>query len=51
MIKENIFIGNKIIKNKNIMEGLCDFINCICKNVYFELGYKKYYSKIWILYL
>ena len=28
-----------------------DFLNCICKNVYLELDYKDYHSKIWILYL
>lgn len=51
MINVNIFTGNKIIKNKNIMESLCDFLNCICKNVYLELDYKDYHSKMWILYL
>ena len=49
MIKDNIFTGNKIIKNKNVMQCMCDFLNAICKNVYMNLGYEEYYSNIWIL--
>jgi len=33
MTKDNIFIGNKIIKNKQVIECICDFINLICNNV------------------
>jgi hypothetical protein len=51
MIKENIFIGNKIIKNKESMKGICDLLNCICKTIYKKLEYEEYHSKIWILYL
>ncbi len=47
MIKDNIFTGNKIIKNKNVMESMCDFLNSICKSVYENLGYKEYHSRIW----
>jgi hypothetical protein len=49
MNKDNIFTGNKIIKKKNIMECICDFLNSICKDVFIELGYKEYHNKIWIL--
>jgi len=49
MNKGNIITGNKIIKNQKIMEGICDFLNNICKDVYIELGYKEYKSKIWLL--
>ena len=32
MIKDNIFTKNKIIKNKDIMKGICDFISGIYKD-------------------
>ncbi len=45
----NIFIGNKIIKNKNDMIGICDFLNSICKDVYLYLDYKDYTNRIWTM--
>ena len=49
MTKNNIFIGNKIIKNNNIMQSICDFLNSVCKNVFLKLGYKDYFNNIWIM--
>lgn len=49
MIKDNIFFSNKIIKNKQVMESICDLLNLICKDVYVKLGYKEYTGNIWIL--
>jgi hypothetical protein len=49
MTKDNIFIGNKIIKKKNVMESICDFLNSICKNVFLNMGYEDYFNNIWIM--
>ena len=49
MTEDNIFFKNKILKNKNIMKNICDFLNLICKDVFIELGYKEYNNNIWIL--
>lgn len=49
MLKDNIFFGNGGIKNKQVMESICDFLNSIIKDVFIFLGYKDYKSNIWIL--
>lgn len=51
MTKDNIFFGNKIIKNKQVIECICDLINLICRDVFIILGYKDYKSNIWKVYL
>lgn len=51
MTKDNIFFGNEIIKNKQIMECICDLINLICEDVFLILGYKNYKSNIWVVHL
>lgn len=51
IIKDNIFIRDKQIDDKDAMKGICDFVNSIYKNVYKYLGYGEYFTKIWILYL
>jgi hypothetical protein len=49
MTKDNIFFSNKIIKNKKIMESICDLLNLICKDVFIKLDYKDYIGNIWTL--
>jgi hypothetical protein len=51
IIKDNIFIRDKTIDDKNVMRGICDFVNSIYKNVYKYFKYEEYFTKVWILYL
>ena len=48
-IKNNIFVGKKLLKNKKEMSLIAKFVSSIYKDIYHELGYLDYAESIWTL--
>lgn len=50
-IKNNIFVGKKLLQRKNEMSLVAKFVSSIYKDIYHELGYLDYAESIWTLYI
>ena len=48
-IKNNIFVGKKLLQCKNEMSLVAKFVSSIYKDIYHELGYLDYAESIWTL--
>ena len=48
-IKNNIFVGKRLLKNSNDMSLIAKFVDSIYKDIFKELGYEEYADSIWTL--